>query len=63
MAKKTEHFGASEERDAIRRKVRRLIREAPNLLRLHPDAETVLHNLEVWIDKRTERFKRRKGGL
>jgi hypothetical protein len=53
---KTYHSGASEERAAILRKVR-------DLLRSPADAETKLRELAEWIKGRKDRYRPRPGGL
>ena len=57
---KTYHEGAQDERDAVRRKVRRVLKE---LTGTGTHAWPILKTLEAWISKRTERYRKRKGGL
>lgn len=55
--KKTYQQGASDERSAIRAKIKRLKKSFPS------DAYVVLSDLELWLHERVERYNRRKGGL
>jgi len=55
MPKKSEHKGASEERQVWMRKLQRM-------LITHPD-NRALNILEAWGKSRVKRFRARKGGL
>jgi hypothetical protein len=59
MKTKTQNDGAAQERAAIKRKVQRLL----NQWRRGVSANGALSELIDWIDTRTVRTAKRKGGL
>ena len=54
---KTVHDGANAERKCFRAHLKRMRAQAP------VRTLWIFDELIVWIDKRTERYKKRKGGL
>lgn len=57
MKAKTYNQGATDERSAIRAKIKRLKKSFPS------DPMVVLSDLEAWLSQRVERYNKKEGGL
>lgn len=57
MKAKTYNQGATDERSAIRAKIKRLKKSFPS------DAYVVLSDLEAWLSERVERYNKLAGGM